>query len=49
VLHELARGHAAIEVILAEEVVVDPVDLSRTGLARGRRDGQLKPGNPLQE
>ena len=49
VLHELAGGHAAIEVVLAEEVVVDPVHLARPRVARGRRDRQLEPGNPLQE
>ena len=49
VLDELAGGHAAIEVLLAEEVVVDPVDLPRARVARGGRDGQLEAGNPLQE
>jgi hypothetical protein len=36
VLQELARLDAAIEVGLAEEVVVDPVDLPRPRLAGGR-------------
>jgi hypothetical protein len=38
VLDELAGGDPAVEVVLAEEVIVDPVDLARTRVARGRRD-----------
>jgi hypothetical protein len=47
VFHELSRGDAAVEVVRAEEVVVDPVDLPRTGVAGGCGNGQLEPGNPL--
>ena len=49
VLQELAGLDAAVEVRLAEEVVVHPVDLARAGLAGGRGNGQLEAGNPLQE
>jgi hypothetical protein len=48
-LEELAGLDAAVEIGLAQEVVVDPVDLAWTGVARGRRDGQLEARNPLQE
>ena len=49
VLEELAGLYTAVEIGLAEEVVVDPVDLARAGLAGGRGNGQLEAGNPLQE
>jgi hypothetical protein len=41
VLDELPGGHAAIEVLLAEEVVVDPIHLAWARVAGGGRDGQL--------
>ena len=49
VLDELSCGHAAVELVVAEEVVVDAVALSRTGTARGGRDRQLEAGNPLHQ
>jgi hypothetical protein len=49
VLHELTARNAAVEILLAEEVVIDPVDLARARVAGGRRNGQLEAGNPLQE
>src|SRR5919108_9743 len=42
VLGELARRDAAIELLVAEKVVVDAVDLARAAGPRGRRDGQLE-------
>jgi hypothetical protein len=49
VLHELPGGHTTIEVVLAQEVIVDPVDLARTGVASGRGNRQLEARNPLQK
>jgi hypothetical protein len=49
VLQKLARLHPAIEVRLAEEVVVHPVHLARPGLPGRGGDRQLEAGNPLQE
>jgi hypothetical protein len=36
VFHELSGGDAALEVLRVEEVVIDPVYLPGSGVARGR-------------
>jgi hypothetical protein len=35
-LDELPGTDAAVEVLLAEEVIIDPIDLPRSGVAGGR-------------
>jgi len=49
VLEEVAGDHAAVELGLAEEVVVHAVFLPRTRLARGGGDGELELRNALQQ
>jgi hypothetical protein len=41
VLEEGAGGGAALELVRAQEVVVDPVDLARAAAAGGGGDGDL--------
>ena len=48
-LDELAGSDPAIEVGLAQEVIVDSVALAVAGPAGGRGDGQLEARNPLQK
>ena len=49
VLDERARLDLAVELLVAEEVVVDAVDLARPRLARRRRDGQLQLGDAREQ
>jgi len=49
VLQEVARGHALVELLRGEEVVVAPVLLAGPRRARGRRHRQLEPGHALQQ
>jgi hypothetical protein len=49
VLHELTAGYPAFEISGTQEVVVDAVGLSAPRNASGGRDGQLKPGNALEQ
>ena len=49
VLDEVALRHAAVEVLAAEEVVVDAVPLARPRVAGGGRDRQLELGLALHQ
>jgi hypothetical protein len=49
VLEELAARQPALELLGGEEVVVAPVDLTGTRLARRRGDRQLVAREPLAE
>jgi hypothetical protein len=49
VLDEVARPHAALELLGREEVVVDALRLARAREPRRRRDRQLQIGHALAQ
>src|SRR5207245_2231950 len=49
VFEELALGEAPVELLVADEVVVDTFDLVRAACARRRRDGELQLGEEVEQ